>query len=76
MGESRRRWDEVGFECERLLHDGPHLIALGTHGRVTLPGWRSTSPHAQVWTLRDGRVIRMQWFNTNREPLDAAGVEE
>ena len=34
------------------------------------------SPHGQIWTFRNGQVIRMRWFNTHRETLEAAGVAE
>jgi hypothetical protein len=29
-----------------------------------------------VWTFRDGRVVRMQWFNSQSEALQIAGVRE
>ena len=32
-----------------------------------------SAAHGQIWTFRDGRVTRMQWFNTHREALEAAG---
>jgi hypothetical protein len=35
-----------------------------------------SAAHGQIWTFRDGRVARMQWFNTHREALEAAGATE
>jgi ketosteroid isomerase-like protein len=70
-------WDEVRLEVERLIENGDDVVALGTlHGRVHGPGMEIDSPHGQIWTFRDGRVIRMQWFNTHDETLDAAGMGE
>jgi hypothetical protein len=34
------------------------------------------SPHGQIWSFRDGLVIRMRWFNTHRETLEFAGVRD
>jgi ketosteroid isomerase-like protein len=70
-------WDDVRFDTERLIDNGDVLVALGRmHGRVRGPGMEVTSPHGQIWTFRDGRVTRMQWFNTYRETLEVAGLRE
>jgi hypothetical protein len=31
---------------------------------------------ALVWTLREGKVVRLVWFPTREEALGAAGVAE
>ena len=70
-------WDEVRFERERVIETGDDVVVLGVlHGRVHGPGMEIDSPHGQIWTFRDGRVIRMQWFNTHDEALEAAGLLE
>jgi ketosteroid isomerase-like protein len=35
---------------------------------------RQAEPH--LWTVRDGKVIRLQWFHGRAEALKAAGVSE
>jgi ketosteroid isomerase-like protein len=70
-------WDEVRFETERVMGSGDDVVALGRlrihiHG----PGMEVVTPHGQVWTFRDGRAVRMRWFNTHRETLEAAGLRE
>jgi hypothetical protein len=35
-----------------------------------------TAAHGQLWTLRDGKVTRMEWFNSHSKALEAAGVAE
>jgi hypothetical protein len=35
-----------------------------------------TAPHGQVWTFRDGRAVRMIWFNDVEAALQAAGLED
>jgi len=37
---------------------------------------RGFDAHGQVWTFREGRVTRMQWFNTHAEAVQIAGVRE
>jgi ketosteroid isomerase-like protein len=50
------------------------VVALGVlHGRVHASGMEVRSPHGEIWTFRDGRVIRMQWFNSHAETIRAAG---
>ena len=70
-------WDDVWFDTDRVIDKGDTLVALGVlRGHIRGPGMEVESPHGQVWTFRDGRVIRMQWFNTHDEALQAAGVRE
>jgi ketosteroid isomerase-like protein len=70
-------WDDVTFERERVAEAGDRVVALGTlRGHLHASGMAVTAPHGQVWTFRDGRVARMQWFNTHRQALEAAGSAE
>jgi hypothetical protein len=34
------------------------------------------SSYAQVWTIREGKVIRVQFFANREEALEAAGLSE
>jgi ketosteroid isomerase-like protein len=66
-------WDDVRFETERVIDDGDRVVALGVlHGRLHASGMEVTSRHGEIWTFRDGRVIRMQWFNSHTETMRAA----
>jgi ketosteroid isomerase-like protein len=70
-------WDDVRFDTERVIDNGDDIVALGLlRGRVDAPGMEVNSPHGQIWTFRDGRVVRMRWFNSHRETLEAAGLRE
>jgi ketosteroid isomerase-like protein len=48
--------------------------------RYTASGRGSGVPlegeHGYVWTVRDGQAVRFQWFQSHREALEAAGVED
>jgi ketosteroid isomerase-like protein len=66
-------WDEVRFDTDQVIGDGDRVVALGVlHGRVHVFGMAIDSLHGQIWTFRDGQVIRMQWFNTHAETMQAA----
>jgi ketosteroid isomerase-like protein len=70
-------WDDVHFDIERVAENGDVLVALGTlRGHVRGPGIAVEAAHGEVWTFRAGRAIRMQWFNTHTEALQAAGARE
>jgi ketosteroid isomerase-like protein len=70
-------WDDVHFDTEQVIGDGDVVVALGVlRGHIRGPGMAVEAPHAQIWTFRDGRVIRMQWCNTHAEALQLAGVRE
>ena len=67
-------WDDVHFDTERVINNGDRVIALGSlHGRLNESGMEVSAAHGQIWTFRDGRVTRMQWFNSHRDTLEAAG---
>ena len=70
-------WDDVQFEPERVIDNGDQVIALGELcGQLHASGMAVRAPHGQIWTFRGGRVVRMQWFNSHRETLEAAGSAE
>jgi hypothetical protein len=33
-------------------------------------------PQTSLWTLRDGRAVRMDWFNSHAEALEAVALRE
>lgn len=70
-------WDESRFEPERVVENGDHVIALGElRARGRAVDFEVRQEHGQIWTFRAGRVARMQWFNSHREALEAAGLPD
>jgi ketosteroid isomerase-like protein len=77
IGSVVEAWGEVRFEAERVIERGDEVIALGrVRGRGRAAGIEVARPHGQVWTFRDGRAIRMRWFHSHSETLEAAGLRE
>ena len=70
-------WKEVRFETERVIDSGDEVVALGqVWGSGRGAGIEVARPHGQIWTFRDGRVIRMRWFHSHAEALEAVGLRE
>ena len=70
-------WDDVHFDTDRVIPSEQGAVVVGTlRGHLHDSGMEVTAAHGQIWTFRDGRAIRMRWFNTHRETLEAAGLAE
>jgi hypothetical protein len=46
------------------------------HARGRASGVDVEAPLALLWTLRDRKVIRVAWFGSRAEALEAAGLSE
>jgi ketosteroid isomerase-like protein len=73
-----RDWYEA-FDYEEVLEElidaGDRVISVSEgQGRGRASGTDVTMPFHIVWTLREGRAIRLTWFPTRHEALAAAGV--
>jgi ketosteroid isomerase-like protein len=70
-------FDDTHVELHELIDAGDQVFLSATfHGRGKRSG-AETSWHAwNVWTVRDGRVVRWQGFNDRDAALGAAGLSE
>ena len=71
-------WEKASFEYEEFIDAGDSVVTiLSQHVRGRASGieldWES---YAQVWTIRDGQVARVEFFATRAEALQAAGLSE
>lgn len=70
-------WETVQPDLDELFDAGEHVISAEiTRGRGRASGVEVELPHHAVWTIRNGRIIRVVWFGTREEALEAAGVSE
>ena len=75
--EAFAAFGEISFEVERLIDGGEHVLAVINEwetGRSS--GARVESSHLAVWTLADGKVIRLQVFDDRQAAFEAAGLPE
>jgi ketosteroid isomerase-like protein len=70
-------WEAYRLEVEEMIDAGDHVVVVD---RQSGRGRGSGIPLAQrtfaVFTLSDGKVVRIAWFQTRRAALEAAGLQE
>jgi ketosteroid isomerase-like protein len=70
-------WDSTDDDCEELIDAGQHVIAVVTRrGRGRASGVDVATRRGGIWTIRDGKVLRVVWFPSVQEALKAVGLEE
>ncbi len=75
--ELDHRFEDFRMEVERLIDVGDRVAVIATmRGRGTGSGVEVENRHGSVWTVRDGKAVRFQWFQEPEEALEAAGLRE
>jgi ketosteroid isomerase-like protein len=71
-------WETVDFDYEEFIDAGERVVTIlsqrlrGRTSGIELE-WNS---YAQVWTIRDERIVRVEFFPSRSDALEAAGVRE
>jgi uncharacterized protein len=77
FGRWAGEWDDYRFEVEEVIDAGEKAVAIvRDEGRGKGSGIKLERRHAEVWTLRDGKVVRIEPFDDRAEALEAAGPSE
>ena len=76
--EYMEAWEYLSEDLEELIDAGEHVISIQTtRARGRASGAVVENLHMPgVWTIRDGKVIRVVWLATREEALEAAGLRE
>jgi ketosteroid isomerase-like protein len=73
----REAWENVEDHCEELIDAGDYVISLVTdRGRGLSSGVEVEWKQYGVWTIREGKIVRVAWFRERSEALEAAGLRE
>jgi ketosteroid isomerase-like protein len=76
LSEWVEAWEDWELELEGLYDAGDKVVALVyQRGRSKAAGMPVEMYFAQVWTLRDGKVSRMDMYSDRAEALEAAGLQ-
>jgi ketosteroid isomerase-like protein len=68
---------EYSHDPHELIDAGDKVLALVTfRARGRQGGVEMRVDEQHVWTLEDGKVVRLEWFHDRREALEAAGLSE
>jgi ketosteroid isomerase-like protein len=64
----------MDLDCEELIDAGEDQVisVLRVHGWGRLSGIEVEYHPAGIWTLRDGKVVRVVWFANREDALEAA----
>jgi ketosteroid isomerase-like protein len=82
IGVFMRRWigtfEEYRYEVERLtdLGSGTIVVAAGETGRGKGSGAPVDRSFGVIYTVIDGKIVRMTTFRTEQEALKAVGLRE
>ena len=70
-------WEQLDLDCEELIDAGEAAVSvLSVRGRGRASGIEVGYHPAGIWTLRRGKVVRVVWFASRDEALDAVGLSE
>jgi ketosteroid isomerase-like protein len=70
-------WDNVAYSCEEVVDAGERVMSVVTNrGRGRVSRAEVEFKQYAVWTIRDGKIVRVAWFNARDEALHAAGLRE
>jgi len=68
---------QYGHEVGEARDLGDRVLCFTTFvARTTADSLDFRQDELQLWTLRDGKVIRLQWFHDHAEALEAVGLSE
>ena len=75
--EHIERWANM-WEDWRVIDAGGDCVVVLTHerGRNKASGMELDALHAELYTVRDGQIVRWQGFSDRAEALEAAGLSE
>ena len=69
-----RAWDEYRLELDELIDAGDQVLAKARQiVRGKGSGIEIEQPLFSVWTLRNGKVLRLRMYHDQAEALEAAG---
>ena len=69
-------WREVEDDLEEVIDAGDRVVSVvSSYGRGRASGAEVRMTHAGVWTIRDGKVVRVEWMS-REDALEAAGLRE
>jgi ketosteroid isomerase-like protein len=75
--EFSETWGEIEYSYDELIDAGDQVVAVVTrHARGRASGVEVERPFALVWTVREGKVVRVVWFLTREDAIEAAGLSK
>ena len=79
LGVFLESWDRLRVEVQEYIDAGDRVVALLRYsGRAALTGLEleGSAVDAAVWTLREGKVVKVEMYGDTSEALEAVGLRE
>ena len=76
--ELREAFEDVETNCEELIDAGERVVSASQYrARGRGSGIEIDGPvQFGVWTIREGKIARVAWFDSREDALEAAGLRE
>jgi ketosteroid isomerase-like protein len=75
--EWNESWEAYWDEVEELIDAGDHVISVvKRRGRGRVSGVEVEWQYVGLWTIRDAKVMRVAWFSSREEALEAVALRE
>lgn len=75
--ERQEAWEEIEDHLDELIDAGEQVISVTTtRGRGRSSGIEIEGTNASLWTIRDGKVVRVEWFGERAAALQASALSE
>jgi ketosteroid isomerase-like protein len=70
-------WTDYSVEAEEIIDAGASVVVIiRERGRGKGSGAPFEQFHPQLWTFREGRVVRWESFPTRESAMEAAGLSD
>jgi uncharacterized protein len=70
-------WEDYRFEFEEVIDAGDKVVVVvRDEGRSKGVGIKLERRHAEIWTIRDRRVVKIEPFDHKHQALEAVGLSE
>ena len=77
LSDFAEAWQSYEMEVERVIDAGDQVVSLFRIRAVGAGSGVSVERgDGMVWTFRDGKLARLDYFNDQAEALEAAGLRE
>lgn len=77
LGDFLEAWDAFEVEVKELIDAGDRVVALvrfSGRSRATGLALKGVGVDAQVWTLRNGKAIKVEMYAGTADALEAVGL--
>jgi len=75
MRSINESFDDVRIELREIKDIGDRVVVLAAYtARGRRSGAQRQNEDGYVWTIRDGKAIRFEWFNDPAKALAAVGL--